>query len=103
MGLKKDPKIDSDLIPVWFELPQGFYKRLRAIADECGLSRKEAIQNGLRLLLREHRKNVANRETKKGLPEAEGAALGALRWENIDKAERSRIGRELAMKRWEKK
>ncbi len=57
--LNKRPAIGNrreDLgIPVWLEATESFYRKLNRVADECSLTRYEALSRGLDALVREIR------------------------------------------------
>lgn len=42
-------------IPVWLEATESFYRKLNRVAEECGLTRYEALNRGLDALIREIR------------------------------------------------
>jgi hypothetical protein len=46
-------RTDDSRRPVWLEATESFYKKLNRIANECDMSRYEALSRGLDALLRE--------------------------------------------------
>jgi hypothetical protein len=66
------------------------FRKLNAIAEETGMSRAACLREAATLI----RKQKRSKQKRANKP------LVAYRWEKVPAAERSRIARELAQKRW---
>ena len=95
-------------IPVWLEATTSFYKKLNRTADECGVSRYEALSQGLDALLREVRKkqsplNKAIKATNQA--EAFRKTMGQVSrkyWATLTPEEKHARAQKSARARWNK-
>ena len=103
MKKNDDKSLDDLVIPVWYKFKPRWYRHLKTVADECGLSMEGVLIAGVKLVLKEHReqKAAAARGSTQSAHKI-GAELVRQRWEKTPKEERSKFGREMARKRWNK-
>lgn len=107
---QKSVKVTEDLaIPVWLEATRSFYKKLNRVAAECGLTRYEALNLGLDVLLRETRKakSPLNKAVKTQVQvEAFRKTLGAVSrqyWASLTPEEKRVRAQNSANARWSKR
>ncbi len=97
---------DDTRRPVWLEATEAFYKKLNRIADQCGLSRYEALSRGLDALWREAevRNSPLNRSIKSpAQSEIFRSTMGQMSrnyWATVSLDERRERGRKNALARW---
>ena len=116
--MKKSGQLNEEFIPLWFQLPPGFYRVLKAASTDAGLTMAEALKEAVRLfpklssaakeagitrtqLVAEAGKLMRNRDRPKRARLEK--PLVAYRWEKVPPEQRSNIGRELARQRWGKR
>lgn len=85
------------LTPVWFDLPEKFWRELAEIAEETGLKPAELIARGIKLCLKEHRGQL---RPQVKLPKGEWINAEWLRKKTPE--ERSEMARHASLKRWGK-
>jgi hypothetical protein len=95
--------------PVWLEATESFYKKLNRIANECELSRYEALTRGLDALLRETqvRRSALNRNIKSpGQSEVFRRTMGQVSrnyWARVSPEEKRERARKSAQTRWSRR
>jgi hypothetical protein len=99
-------RADDPRRPVWLEATESFYKKLNRIANECDLSRYEALSRGLDALLRETqiRNSSLNRNIKSpGQSEVFRRTMGQVSrnyWATVSPEEKRERARKCAQARW---
>lgn len=92
--------------PVWLEATDTFYKKLNRIANQCGLSRYEALSRGLDALRREAelRNSALNRNIKSpAQSEVFRRTMGQVSrnyWATVSAEEKRARARKSAQARW---
>jgi hypothetical protein len=98
--------VDDTRRPVWLEATESFYKKLNRIADQCGLSRYEALTRGLDALRRESevRNSPLNRNIKSpAQSEVFRRTMGQVArnyWATVSTEEKQERARRSARARW---
>jgi hypothetical protein len=101
--------LDDVRRPVWLEATEWFYKKLNRIAQECELSRYQALSRGLDALLRETevRRSALNRNIKcPGQSEVFRRTMGQVSrnyWARISAEEKRERARKSAQARWRRR
>ena len=116
--MKGNASLDSEHLPLWFKLRPSFYHRLKRVAEEMGTSTAVALTESVKLTLKlselANKANLsptqlvtqfarfirAKERSQRGVPDK---PLVAYRWERTSSEQRSRIARNLARQRWEKR
>lgn len=97
---------DDTRRPVWLEATDSFYKKLNRTANQCGLSRYEALSRGLDALRREAelRNSALNRSIKSpAQSEVFRRTMGQVSrnyWATISPEEKRARARKSAQARW---
>lgn len=105
LGVPRE-QADDPRKPVWLEATESFYRKLNRVANECGLSRYEALSRGLDALRRETdlRNSPLNRNIKSpGQSEVFRRTMGQVSrnyWATISPEEKCARGRKGAQARW---
>ena len=101
-------RTDDTRRPVWLEATESFYKKLNRIANQCGLSRYEALSRGLDALRRERevRNSPLNRNIKSpAQSEVFRRTMGQVSrnyWSTVSAEEKRARARKSAQARWRK-
>ncbi len=95
--LSRKEALKRALTPVWFDLPEKFWRELAEIAEETGLKPAEVITRGIKLCLKEHRGQL---RPQVKLPKGEWINAEWLRKKTPE--ERSEMARHASLKRWGK-
>lgn len=99
-------RVDDTRRPVWLEATESFYKKLNRIANQCGLSRYEALSRGLDALQRERdlRNSPLNRNIKSpAQSEVFRRTMGQVSrnyWATVSTEEKRERARRSALARW---
>ena len=99
---------DDTRRPVWLEATDSFYRKLNRIAQECGVSRYEALSRGLDALRRERevRNSPLNRNIKSpAQSEVFRRTMGQVSrnyWSTVSAEEKRERARKSAPARWRK-
>jgi hypothetical protein len=99
-------RADDLMRPVWLEATESFYKKLNRIANECELSRYEALSRGLDALRREMqvRNSALNRNIKSpGQSEVFRRTMGQVSrnyWATVSPEDKHERARRSALARW---
>lgn len=99
---------DDTRRPVWLEATESFYRKLNRIANQCGLSRYEALRRGLDALRRdtELRNSPLNRNIKSpAQSEVFRRTMGQVSrnyWATVSVEEKHERARKSAQARWKK-
>jgi len=97
---------DDTRRPVWLEATESFYRKLNRIAQQCEMSRYDALSKGLDALLREAqiRNSALNRNIKSpAQSEVFRRTMGQVSrnyWATVSVEERRERGRRSAHARW---
>jgi hypothetical protein len=100
---------DDTKRPVWLEATESFYKKLNRIANECDLSRYEALSKGLSALLRETqvRNSALNRNIRSpSQSEVFRRTMGQVSrnyWATVSAEEKRERARKSAQARWDRR
>jgi hypothetical protein len=103
---KRGPATDDARRPVWLEATQSFYRKLSRIANQCDLSRYEALSRGLDALRRESevRNSALNRNIKSpAQSEVFRRTMGQVSrnyWATVSEEEKRARARKSAQARW---
>ena len=103
---RKAQPLDDTRRPVWLEATESFYKKLNRIANQCEMSRYDALSKGLDALLRETqiRNSALNRNIKSpAQSEVFRRTMGQVSrnyWATVSLEERRERGRKSARARW---
>ncbi len=96
-------------IPVWLDATESFYRKLNRVADECGLSRYEALNRGLDALLQEvrtQRSPLSKVVTSPNESDAFRKAMGRVSrayWATLSPDQKRSRAQKTAQARWDKK
>lgn len=98
-------RADDPSRPVWLEATESFYKKLNRIANECDLSRYEALSRGLDALSETQIRNSSlNRNIKTpGQSEVFRRTMGQVSrnyWATVSPEEKRERARKCAQARW---
>lgn len=105
--VKKSTEDLDSVLPVWLHFKPRWYRRLKAIAEECGVTMAEVVSSGVELYLKEFRKTAGSQDKTSQRPRKArvmtGAELVSHRWRKMTREQKSAVGRRMAEKRWHKK
>ncbi len=89
--------LKAALTPVWFDLPESFWRELADIAEETGLKPAALISRGIKLCRREHRG-----ELRPHVKLPRGEWINAEWMRSMTPEERTKRARFAASRRWKK-
>jgi hypothetical protein len=104
---KSAPTEDRSL-PVWLAATGTFYKKLNRVADACGLTRIEALEQGLDALLQRQRNQDIPLRKVAGTKQVDSfrATMSEVSrnfWATLTPEQKSERARKNAIARWKKK
>lgn len=92
----------EEFAPIWFQLPERFYRKLKGLAADRKTSMPEVLQQALRLVEKQW-KEEKRRAQNPDLPaDATPSKLVSFRWSKTSPEERSKIAKQLSERRWAK-
>jgi hypothetical protein len=101
------PAEDKSL-PVWLGATEAFYKKLNRVADACGLTRIEALEQGLEALLQRQRNQDMPLRKVAGTKQVDSfratmSEVSRKFWATLTPEQKSERARKNAIARWNKK
>jgi hypothetical protein len=101
---KKNVALADEFIPIWFRFTPDWYRRLKALADESGVTMDTVIREGVKMYTKASRarKGMTSSppELADNLASTSATELAKRRWRKLSPEERREQARNAAKKRW---
>ena len=104
MRPKRNVLLAQEFIPIWFRFTPDWYSKLKALADQTGVTMDTVIREGVKMYAKASQARKGTMGSPPELPDSVASSsateLAKRRWRKLTPEQRREQARKAAQKRW---